>query len=294
VQAGVLGRRQLIEGGLSARVIDRMLASELLVAFTPGLYTRGGPPCWLGRAWAGLLIGGPMAVIGMEAAGHLHGLLGYEPQEITVYSPLGIAPRPGWVFIRSIRTGTGEPVRTGLDATVIDLCATGDEDEIAARLADAVSSRRTTPERLRAEVRTRRRLPDRALLRDVLGDVSTGAHSALERRYQIHVERAHGLPTAMRQTSAGSSHRSDGWYQAYRVLVELDSRLHHSGGAAFADMLRDNDHAAAGITTLRFGWAQVTGTAQCETAAFVGQLLMSRGWQGPIRPCSRCRLVHVV
>jgi len=294
VQGGVLSRQQLISGGLSRRIIERMLSSELLTAFAPGLYTRGGDPGWMGRVWAGQLLGGPQAVIGLEAAGHLHGLIHPEPGEVAVYSPLRIAPRQGWVFIRSTRSGAGEPCRTGVEATVIDLCATRDEDGTAALLADAISSRRTTAHLLRAELSSRRRLPNQALLREILGDVAEGAHSALERRYQVHVERAHGLPTATRQAHASGLHRSDGWYSDHAVLVELDSKLHHSGGSAFADMVRDNDHAAAGIITLRFGWSQVTGVAQCETARFVGQLLMKRGWEGPIRPCSRCRLVHAV
>lgn len=137
---------------------------------------------------------------------------------------------------------------------MIDLCADRDEDGLAALLADALSSRRTTTERLLTEVRRRTRVRHRKLLCEVLGDVSVGAHSALERRFLLNVERAHGLPCATRQAHARTKHRSDAWYEEFGLLVELDSKLHHSGGAAFHDMTRDNDHALAGLTTLRFGW----------------------------------------
>ncbi len=162
---------------------------------------------------------------------------------------------------------------------------------MAALLADAVSQRKTTPKRLLAELSGRPRQRNRGVLRDVLGDVSRGAHSALERRYLVQVERAHHLPTAVRQQQALRSYRSDCWYDEYRLLVELDSKLHHSGGAAFRDMNRDNEHALLGLTTLRFGWRDVTGVGACHTARIVAQFLMTNGWEGPLQPCPHCRLV---
>ena len=56
--------------------------------------------------------------------------------------------------------------------------------------------RRGSPATLRAQTR----LPRRRLLLEVLDDVSTGAYSALERRYLRDVERAHALPTGARQS----------------------------------------------------------------------------------------------
>lgn len=268
----------------------RMVGDGILDDLTPGIYTLGCGSGWLGRAWAGILLGGDLAVLGFETAGHLHGLVKDEPDEVTVFAPLAHADRLGWRFLRASRRGVGEPPRTDVEATVLDVCAGRDEDEIAALLADAISSRRTTAKRLLAELTQRRRQPNRRLLRDILGDVETGAHSALERRFLVNVERAHGLPEAVRQARAGHRHRADAWYREYGVLAELDSKLHHTGGAAFRDMARDNDHALAGLLTLRLGWADVSGVAACRTALVVGQVLMSRGWEGPIQPCQHCRL----
>jgi hypothetical protein len=293
VQAGVLSRQQLLAEGLSSRVIKRMLGMGLLTPFERGYYCRAGSVDWPGRAWAGLLMGGSAAVLGMDAAAHLHGLINAAPDEITVFAPTPVAARPGWRFLRSTRSGTGEPARTSIAATVVDLCAERDEDAIAALVADAISSRKTTAQDLIAEIDSRPRLTKRRLLREVLGDVRSGAHSALERRYLVHVERAHGLPEAQRQRRVHADHRSDAYYE-YGLLVELDGRAHHRGAAVFHDMLRDNDHSAMGVVTLRLGWAHVVGTAQCETAAFIGSLLMSRGWAGPLQTCQRCRLVHQV
>lgn len=289
-QAGVLSRQQLLRAGLGRSVVARMLADGLLQPLTPGIYTFGAAEGWLCRAWAGVLLGDDRAVLGFGSAAHLLGLQKDEPSEITVFTGVQRAFRPGWRFIKGRRRGQGEPPRTSTEATVLDLCSEADEDEIAAALANAISGRRTNEKRLRSELATRSRMKHRAIVREVLGDVAMGAHSAFERRFLVDVERAHHLPTAARQRHAHQNHRSDAWYEEYRLLLELDSKLHHSGGSAFADMARDNDHALLGLTTLRLGWRQVTGVTACETARLLGRILASRGWEGPIVPCPRCRL----
>lgn len=287
----MLSRGQLIRHGVHRRVISRLLADGILGPLTPGVYTCGPGSGWLSRAWAGVLLGGEGAVLGHQAAAHLLGLRKPEPTEVAVFVQVARTPRAGWRFIRARRPSVGEPPRTSVEATVLDLCAEADEDEMAALLADAISQRRTTAKRLRAELALRPRQHKRGVLREVLGDVSQGAHSALERRYLVRVERAHGLPTAARQQHALRAHRSDSWYEEYRLLVELDSKLHHTGGAAFRDMSRDNDHALLGLTTFRFGWADLTGTGVCRTARKVARFLMASGWEGPLHPCSHCRLL---
>lgn len=291
-QGGVVSRDQLLRSGLHRRCIARMLATGSLVVITPGIYARLREVGWLGKAWAGILLGGQCAVLGGESAGFIEGLIHEEPTEITVYTPRQLAWRAGFRFIRGRRACRGEPPRTKYEATVIDLCADRDADELAALLADAVSSRKTTTKRLLAELHSRRRMPHRSLLREMLGDVTTGAHSALERRYLIHVERAHGLPTALRQAHAGTKYRTDAWYDSYGVVAELDSKLYHRGAAGLRDMRRDNAHARAGHTTFRFGWHDVTGSAACLTAQFMASALQARGWAGPLTPCQHCRRSH--
>ena len=294
IQEGVISRQQLLDGGTSRRVVARLLAEGGLTPVVPGIYTRIPQLGWLGRAWTGLLLGGDRSALGCEAAAFLHGLTSAEPAEITVFTSRQLSAPTGWRLIRGTRRSEGEPARTGIEDTVLDLCSGLGEDGITALLADAVSSRKTSTKRLVAAVHARSRLPQRALLRDILGDVSAGAHSALERRFLIDVERAHGLPTAERQRRAHTRHRSDAWYRDYGVIAELDSTLHHRGANAFRDMSRDNDHALMGLFTMRLGWGHVVGTAACETAAVLGRILASRGWVDPLTPCSRCRLVHPV
>lgn len=220
-QQGVVSRRQLLLAGLSARVVDRMVGGQVLEVITPGLYRRGGPLTWMGRAWAGLLLGGDQAVLAGTAAAFLHGLERRAPEVITVYSTKQTAPRAGFAFRRIARTATGEPPRTSYEATVIDLCADRGEDALAALLSDAVSGGRTTPQRLLTELAAHPTVTNRRLVRQILSDVGVGAHSPIERRYLVDVERAHGLPTAIRQVRAHRQYRSDGWYQDFGVIVEL-------------------------------------------------------------------------
>ncbi len=290
-QGGVLSNSQLAFFKVSRRTITRLVAEGVLDRVTPGILSHGPRVAWEGRVWAGVLLGGPKAVVGMHSAAHLWGF-GPKVDEVVIFTPTGRALRPGWRFLRAERSGVREPPRTRIEETVLDLCADADADTIAALIADVLSARRTTEDRLRRELVVRPTLRHRRLIRDILGDVAAGAHSPLERRYLVNVERPHGLPTALRQRHAVAQHRSDAWYREYSLLVELDSRLHHSGGAAFRDMTRDNHHALSGILTLRLGWQQVSGAAACETAWMVGQCLASRGWPGVPQSCRRCASRH--
>jgi len=118
--------------------------------------------------------------------------------------------------------------------------------------------------------------------------VALGAYSALERRYLLQVERAHGLPTAARQRRVRLGSRTyyrDVAYRGLGVIVELDGRLGHDLAAdRWADLDRDLATAKAGELTLRAGWGQVL--QHHRLAAVVGEVLLARGWAGPLRACS--------
>jgi hypothetical protein len=289
-QGGVLHNTQLRELGITKREQQRLNAGGILHPFEPGVHSLLAQPTWLGRAWAGLFLGGKSAVLGLEAAAHLHGFLSDEPAEIAVFIDPTVCrvPRTGYRFIRAPRTGRGDPCRTRVEDTVLDLCEQAAEDDVIALLANVVSSHDTTPKRLLSSLGRRPQFKHRRLLKDALGEVSTGVHSVMEHRYVVRVERPHGLPPAFRQAHVLSAHRTDDWYREYGLIVELDSKLHHVGAAAFEDMARDNEHALAGATTLRFGWIDVTDGA-CMAARLVGRALAQRGWPGPLTTCRNCR-----
>jgi hypothetical protein len=124
----------------------------------------------------------------------------------------------------------------------------------------------------------------------VLGDVGTGAHSALELRYLRQVERPHGLPTGRRQNRSDALHVRDVVYEQFGLVVELDGRLGHEGMGRFRDMNRDNLATVSGELTLRYGHIDVTGSP-CSVAEQVGAVLFARGWTEGAQRCRHCAAV---
>lgn len=280
-QHHVVSREQALALGLTDRVIQRLTSEGVWTPLARGVYVLGDVVDWLALAWAGTLIGGDRSVLGLEAAGHLQGLVRQPPAQLPVFVGASAHVRRGdpWRFIRADRVGTGAPTRTGPARTVLDLCAERAEDEIAALLAEGINQGITTAAQVRQLLASTRRHPHRRLLESMLTDVAEGSHSALEVRYARDVERAHRLPRAVRQAGPTRRHRTDVWYPAFDVVVELDGHLHHRGLAAFHDMSRDNLHRLRGLVTLRYGWPHVTGQP-CLVAGQVGWPSPRRGGQG--------------
>jgi very-short-patch-repair endonuclease len=287
-QGQVLSRSQLAAFGVGDRVLQRLLREGRLERIARGIYATGYGG-WSQQAWAGVLIGGPRAVLGLEAAAHLDGLVRQPPGTVAVFTPQQhIVVDPRWRWIRAERAGRGEPPRTRLAQTVFDLSRELTPDAMVGILAEALYRRPLVRFELRELLEAGPRHPGRGLLGELLADVVEGVESALELRYVRTVERPHHLPVAIRQASPAGVHRTDGWYLDYGVLLELDGRAHHSGSNSLADYDRDNLHRIRGLFTLRYGWKHVVGDP-CGVARQVAQALQSRGWQGAATTCPRCR-----
>jgi len=284
-QARTLSREQFVGFGVSDRALQRMLSDGTVERICRGVYATGEGG-WLQQAWAGVLIGGPQAVLGGHAAAYLHGLITEAPAQILVFGPRWRQRDPRWRPVRAPRLGSGEPPRTRLAQTVVDVTAELDSDDMIAVVAEAIGRRRLRPAEVRQVLAATARHPHRKLLEDLVGEVAAGARSPLEVRYARDVEGAHGLPVAVRQAGPLARYQTDAWYAEYGVLVELDGRAYHRGQAALDDMDRDNDHQLLGITTFRFGWRQVA--RPCRVAAIVARALRERGWSGIPRTCWRC------
>ena len=294
-QGGVVAAEQLILLGFSLRSAERLVNQRSWARLATGVYHLGvGEPSWDGLAWAGVLLGGPRARLGFEAAGHLWKLVDEPPTDITVLVPHGrpLADRGCWVF-RQERPGArsarspGSPPRTTIEDTVVDLCSQAEAHALPGLLTRAVQGN-TTAQRILARVEDRARVSQRQLLRQVLGDVAQGAESPLELRYLNDVERPHGLPRAKRQVrSRGGKEIRDLRYDDWATIVELDGRVHIAG--RFRDMERDNAALMGGDVTLRYGWPDVT-ERPCAVAWEVAALLIRRGWTGVPTRCHHCAL----
>jgi very-short-patch-repair endonuclease len=307
-QAGVITRQQALRFGLTRNVIYFRLKRDRWQQLHWGVYaTFNGPLSRGSSRWAAVLGAGSRAVLSHQTAAELQGLLapaspggsrsnGYGTSKIIhVTVPRGRSP----ITLDGVRVHFSrrvdearhpvlEPARTRVEETILDLAVT------SATATDAVgwvlrgcASRRTTPDRVRAAMELRPRLKWRAELAGAVGDASDGVQSLLEWNYLHNVEEPHGLPTGIRQrrvAAAGTSRYEDVHYRRYGLVVELDGRAAHPETERGKDRRRDNATAAAGFTTLRYTWAEVTLTP-CKVAAEVGQALRRRGWPGELRPC---------
>jgi hypothetical protein len=180
------------------------------------------------------------------------------------------------------------PPRTRIEETTLDLAqAAPNIDQALAWLITACGRRLTTAELVLAAMAARPRLRWRTQLASALADIGGGIHSILEWRYVRGVERPHGLPHATRQAvsrAGGRTRYLDNHYRQFGVAVELDGQAAHPVEARWRDIYRDNASAGAGIVTLRYGWADVTGHP-CRVAAEVASVLRMHGWKGHPRPC---------
>jgi very-short-patch-repair endonuclease len=124
------------------------------------------------------------------------------------------------------------------------------------------STRRTRldlidPESLRRAVADRKSVPGvRALLRTLDRRTFTLTDSELERRF-LPIARRAGLPPPETGTRL-NGFKVDFFWPALRLVVETDGlRYHRTPAQQARDRLRDQAHAAAGLTPLRFTRAQV-------------------------------------
>jgi hypothetical protein len=296
-QCGVLTRAQALSCGMTPGGLRAKVAARRWQRTYPGIYvTFTGPLPPMTRVWAALLACGTGAAVSHHTAAWLDGLPIDADGCIHVTVPAArYVVAPAGVRVHRSRTRadnvhpTKLPPRTLVEATVLDLV------DMAARVDDAIGlvaracqRRLTTPPRLLDAVRRRRNLRWRGLIIGALRDVAAGVQSLLELRYLRDVERRHGLPTGERQPAVRAGAQTlyrDVRYRKYRTLVELDGRLGHTEPE---DRRRDarRDHAGLvdGEVTLRFGWADVTGTP-CESARIVAAVLRRNGWRGAPRRC---------
>ena len=300
LQADVVSREQALGLEVNRRTLDRLVLEGRWTRLSPGIFrTLPGPVPWRSSAWAGVLIGGDAARLGGAAAGHLHGFVTPEPADILVLIPLDRA-RPTvdgpWTFARErpgVRTKrcVDDPPRTTVEDTVLDLVHTADDvAAVVDVVTSAVQARLTTAAELREAAERRRTLRHRRVLLGLLADVSEGARSPLEVDFLRDVERAHALRVGRRLVRRGGT-EADVLYEEYGLLVELDGRAGHSGTGRFRDLHRDNASTADGLSTLRYGYADVHDRP-CEVAGQVGEVLAGRGWPGPLERCDRCRAAH--
>lgn len=277
------------------------MASALARVFT----TFTGPVPPMARIWAAKVHAGSGAVLGGETALWLAGAVDRPPAVVQVCVPHGrwVVTVPGVVVVarRHLPVQThpaGRPERLRVEvALLMQVNTMHCAEQVVGLVLQVMQRRTTTCDRVRAAAAGLGRLRWRALVLDLMEEVTDGVQSRLEYRFRRDVERAHGLPSGRRNEAESVGARSpypgagggrvcyrDVRYRRYRLVVELDGALAHPAESAWRDRWRDNETMIDGDRTLRYGWREVAGTP-CQVAVQLVAGLHAGGWSGTARPC---------
>ena len=244
--------------GLPGASIDRRIEKGALLVEYPGVYRVGHrAPSVEARYMAAVLACGEGALLSGLAAAHLLGLLKEKPPEPEVTAPTqrrvkGIRTRCVRAMHRRDATSCrGIPVTT-VPATLVDLAAGLDVDDLARVCHEAGVRYRTTPARVEAVLSRRSRVKGAPKLRAILHGEVKVTLSQLEKQGLHVIEQAGAAPTAEVNRRAGSK-RVDFRWPEYGLTVELDSfRYHNSLYSWKQDRRREREAHARGDEFRRY------------------------------------------
>ncbi len=296
LQDGVISRKQALAAGMPADVIDQLLHTDRWQSLRRGVYlAHTGRPSRQATLWAVVHRAGPGAALSHRTAAELAGLTNEQSSvvHVTIDGRRRAQPMTGVLIHRSNRIADAvhpslQPPRTRIEETVLDLADTAMTFDAAFGIVSNACQRRlTTTVKVAEAMEQRSKIRWRRDLSQALTDIGAGVHSVLEYRYVRRVEQPHGLPRATRQyraTIEGRHRYLDNLYDGYALCVELDGMQAHPDEQRWEDLRRVNAITEQGITMLRYGWIDID-RQPCQTAAQVGAVLQTHGWEGRIRPC---------
>ena len=282
-QHWVMARRQLLELGFSDPAIRHRVAKGRLHPVWPGVYAVGRPrPGRHGLWMAAVLACGPRAFLSHESAAALLEIVPGTPSPVHVSVPSGPCPRGN----RGIRVHRRRGLKDGVTRhlgipvtrpalTLLDLAPRLSRDQLERAIGEADKRDLIDPESLRRELERFGKRPGIACLRETLDrHTFTMTDSELERRF-LPIARRAGLTRPLTQQHV-NGFRVDFYWPDLGLVVETDGlRYHRTPAQQAKDRLRDQAHAAAGLTPLRFVRAQVRYDPAhvCRTLASVAARL---------------------
>lgn len=253
-QEGMLSHRQLHALGVTESAQRAQLrAGRWCRRSEEVLSTTTGPLSFEQRLWLGVLHAGDEAVIGGLTAARMHGLRGWDRDDVTVLvrNPHSFEPVPGVRFFRTRRplfllTGRGELPVCRLEPAILMFAAYERNHRTAhGSLAAVVQQRLTTPAALGLWIDRLRPLRRAKQFRPLLDDIACGAHSLAE----VDLRRAcrtHGLipPVSQRrrQDRRGRLRYTDCEWRlpdGRTLVLEIDGAFHDDVLHAAEDRARN-------------------------------------------------------
>jgi very-short-patch-repair endonuclease len=217
---------------------------------------------------AAVLSCGPAALVSHGSAAALWGIQAWDGR-IDVVMPYRVARnRPGISVHRrfGLEVGPGPHIEripvTDPIATLIDLATSVSPTGLERAIREADRLDLIDPEALRDALDSRSRRPGVGRLRSLLdSETFSLTDSQLERKF-LRLVRAAGLPLPETQRWL-NGFRVDFYWPDLGLVVETDGlRYHRTASQQKKDRVRDQAHAVAGLTTLRFTAAQVRFEAE--------------------------------
>lgn len=249
-------------------MVDNACRRGLLERVLPGVYRSAALPVTPGtrRRAALAWLDGRGALSHTTALGvwGLHEPASDEPVHVSVPSTVRLRPQPG-VVVHHRSSFRPEPpyarVRAGqlvtpVERSLVDAWPLLPASDRRTPVIRAVNDRMTTPERVRAAVRTVPKLPGRAELARLLELLAAGCRSPLEIFGHEHVFTARGMPEFRRQVPVSLGTRAvylDVYAEPEMVNFELDgASVHDDARQRAIDLRRDALLATLGILVVRF------------------------------------------
>src|SRR5581483_7435991 len=253
-QYSLVTRGQALTCGMSPGQLRWAIDAGLLIPVYRGVYRFAGAPFeWRERLYSLILAAGEDAAASHEAAAELRHWPGFTRHVVEVVRPWKRNRKPGRLvglhestFLPSHHVTTINGIRvTTVERTLFDLAARLSRKRLERAVANALNAGQTTIaklEKIFAETACRGRKGSKAMRR-LLSDIGQGyvpTESELE-DLVVAVLEAAGLPLPTKQRNVGGSTtpigRVDFLYAAARLVIEADSKRHHS---SWLDQEADN------------------------------------------------------
>ncbi len=263
-QHGVVSQRQLLELGLTRSGIRHRRVQGRLHELLPGVYAVGRPEVSKdGRLLAAVLSSGAGAVLSHLSAAELWGIRAGAARRPEVSVAASRFPRSRGVRVhrRAVLPPAEQTRRrripvTSPALTIVDIAPRLSTPGLEAAINEADVLGLINPDQLREWLERMPRMRGLGVVRRCLDRHSVLlTDSELERRF-LRLIRAAGLPLPLTGRQL-NGFKVDFFWPALGLVVEADGlRYHRTAAEQARDRRRDQAHARAGLTQLRFTHAQ--------------------------------------